>query len=60
MVCVTESFPTMCGKIKTVGKFRKEIIDNIKRMTFIKDVGFLSHGVQLLTSREKIASYPEK
>lgn len=50
----------MCGKIKTVGKFRKEIIDNIKRMTFIKDVGFLSHEVQLLTSKEKIASYPEK
>lgn len=59
-VCVKESFPTKCCKIKTVGKFRKEIIDNILRMTFIKDAFFPSHEVQLLTSREKIASYLEK
>lgn len=52
-VCVIESFPTKHGKIKTVGKFRKEIIDNIQRMIFISDAFFSSHEVQLLTSRGK-------
>lgn len=41
-VCVTASFSTKYGKIKTVGKFRKETIDNIQRMTFIKNAFFIT------------------
>lgn len=40
-MCVTESFPTKCGKIKALGIFRKEIIDKTQRMTFIKNAFFI-------------------
>lgn len=40
-VCITESFPTKYDKIKAVGIFRKESIDNTQVMTFVENAFFI-------------------